>query len=109
MPNLLVVDDECAIREALRGILEEEGYKVFLAESAEACLDQLKKRGCNVVLLDIWLPGMDGLDALGHIRQLELESAPDVVIISSHATIETPVPDTKLGALYFLPHQLSIH
>src|SRR5260370_3960333 len=108
MPNLLVVDDERAIREALRGILEDEGYKVFLAESAEACLDQLKKRGCSVVLLDIWLPGMDGLDALERIRQLELESAPEVVMISGHATIETAVRATKLGSFDFLEKTLSI-
>src|SRR5258707_6625070 len=108
MPNLLVVDDERAIREALRGILEEEGYKVFLAESAEACLDQLKKRGCSVVLLDIWLQGRDGRAALKRIRQLELESAPEVVMISGHATIDPAVSATKLGAFDFLENPLYI-
>lgn len=101
MPNVLVVDDERTIRETLRGILEEEGYKVFLAENAEACLEQLKKHACSVVLLDIWLPGMDGLEALERIRQIEMESAPEVVMISGHATIETAVRATKLGAFDF--------
>src|SRR5215469_3137737 len=108
MPNILVVDDERAIRESLRDILEEEGYKVFLAESAEDCLEQLKKRACSVVLLDIWLPGMDGLDALERIRQLDTGSTPEVVMISGHATIETAVRATKLGAFDFLEKPLSL-
>src|SRR5499425_1950234 len=108
MRNILVVDDERAIRETLRGILEEEGYKVFLAENAEACLEQLQQHACSVVLLDIWLPGMDGLDALERIRQIEAESAPEVVMISGHATIETAVRATKLGAFDFLEKPLSI-
>ncbi|MGZ7100187.1 MAG: response regulator, partial [Candidatus Angelobacter sp.] len=60
MHSVLVVDDERDIRESLRGVLEDEGYKVLLAESGEACVEQLKKRSCEVVLLDIWLPGIDG-------------------------------------------------
>src|SRR5215468_434259 len=108
MPSILVVDDERTIRDTLRGILEEEGYKVVLAESAEACLEQLKKRACSVVLLDIWLPGMDGLDALERIRQIAAESAPEVVMISGHATIVTAVRATKLGAFDFLEKPLSI-
>ena len=108
MPNIVVVDDERSIRESLRGILEEEGYKVFLAESAEECLEQLKKRACSIVLLDIWLPGMDGLDALERIRQLDTGSTPEVVMISGHATIETAVRATKLGAFDFLEKPLSI-
>src|SRR5215813_11757004 len=108
MPSILVVDDERTIRDTLRGILEEEGYKVVVAESAEACLEQLKRRACSVVLLDIWLPGMDGLDALERIRQTAAESAPEVVMISGHATIETAVRATKLGAFDFLEKPLSI-
>ncbi len=106
MHNVLVVDDERDIRESLRGILEDEGYAVHLAESGEACLEQLKKRTCEVVLLDIWLPGMDGLEALERIRQLE--DAPEVVMISGHGTIETAVKATKLGAFDFLEKPLSL-
>src|SRR5579862_1047059 len=106
MPTILVVDDERDIRESLRGILEEEGYRVLLAESGEACLEQLKKRTCEVVLLDIWLPGMDGLDALERIRQLD--DGPEVIMISGHGTIETAVRATKLGAFDFLEKPLSL-
>ncbi len=106
MHSILVVDDEHDIRQTLRGILEDEGYKVLLAESGEACLEQLKHRSCEVVLLDIWLPGMDGLDALERIRQAD--GAPEVVMISGHGTIETAVRATKLGAFDFLEKPLSL-
>ena len=106
MHSVLVVDDEREIRESLRGILEEEGYKVLEAESGEACLDLLKKRTCEVVLLDIWLPGIDGLDALERIRQIE--DPPEVIMISGHGTIETAVKATKLGAFDFLEKPLSL-
>jgi two-component system, NtrC family, nitrogen regulation response regulator NtrX len=106
--NILVVDDERDIRESLRGILEEEGYKVALAETGEACLEQLKKRSSEVVLLDIWLPGIDGLETLERIRQMQIEDAPEVVMISGHGTIETAVRATKLGAFDFLEKPLSL-
>src|SRR5215475_12285605 len=106
MSTILVVDDERDIRESLRGILEDEGYRVLLAESGEACLEQLKKRSPEIVLLDIWLPGMDGLDALERIKQSE--DAPEVVVISGHGTIETAVRATKLGAFDFLEKPLSL-
>ena len=106
MHSILIVDDERDIRESLRGVLEDEGYKVLLAESGEACLEQLKKRTCEVVLLDIWLPGMDGLETLEKIRQLE--DPPEVIMISGHGTIETAVRATKLGAFDFLEKPLSL-
>ncbi|HMF91327.1 MAG TPA: sigma-54 dependent transcriptional regulator [Candidatus Angelobacter sp.] len=108
MASILVVDDERDIRDSLRGVLEEEGYNVLLADSGEACLEQLRKRGCDVVLLDIWLPGMDGLDALERIRQTQSDGGPEVVMISGHGTIETAVRATKLGAFDFLEKPLSI-
>jgi two-component system nitrogen regulation response regulator NtrX len=104
--TILVVDDEHDIRESLRGILEEEGYKVLLAESGEACLEQLKKHSCEVALLDIWLPGADGLTVLERIRQME--NGPEVIMISGHGTIETAVRATKLGAFDFLEKPLSL-
>ena len=108
MHNILVVDDEKDIRESLRGILEDEGYKVAVAESGEACLSQLKNRSSEVVLLDIWLTGMDGLETLEQIRQLQLEEMPEVVMISGHGSIETAVKATKLGAFDFLEKPLSL-
>jgi two-component system nitrogen regulation response regulator NtrX len=106
MPNILIVDDEAAIRESLRGVLEDEKYNVTDAASGEACLDQLQQKSFDVVLLDIWLPGMDGLQTLENIR--ELEAPPEVIIISGHATIETAVRATKLGAFDFLEKPLSV-
>jgi len=104
--NILVVDDERDIRESLRGILEEEGYHVLLAESGEECVEQLKKKNCELVLLDIWLKGIDGLETLERIRQME--NAPEVIMISGHGTIETAVRATKLGAFDFLEKPLSL-
>src|SRR5260370_4241142 len=106
MPNALIVDDEAAIRQSLRGVLEDEHYTVAEAESGEACLELLKKRACDVVLLDIWLPGIDGLETLERIRGLE--DPPEVIIISGHGTIETAVRATKLGAFDFLEKPLSL-
>ena len=106
MNSILVVDDETDIRKSLRGILEEEGYKVSTAESGEACLDVLTTRSFDVILLDIWLPGMDGLETLEKIK--DHEDAPEVIIISGHGTIETAVRATKLGAFDFLEKPLSL-
>jgi two-component system, NtrC family, nitrogen regulation response regulator NtrX len=106
MLNVLIVDDEASIRDSLQGVLQDEGYKPAAAESGEACLDLLHKKSFDIVLLDIWLPGMDGLDVLQKIR--ELENPPEVIIISGHGTIETAVRATKLGAFDFLEKPLSI-
>ncbi len=106
MPNILIVDDEAGIRQSLEGVLEDEGYKVALAESAETCLEILEKRPFDVVLLDIWLPGMDGLDCLQRIKQAD--DAPEVIMISGHGTIETAVRATKLGAFDFIEKPLSL-
>src|SRR5690349_5280023 len=106
MPKVLIVDDEAAIRESLRGILEDESYSVADAASGEAALEQLQHKSADVVLLDIWLPGIDGLETLEEIRKLN--SPPEVVIISGHGTIETAVRATKLGAFDFLEKPLSI-
>ena len=106
MHNILIVDDEPGIRQSLKGVLEDEGYKASLAESGEACLESLRKRPVDVVLLDVWLPGIDGLETLGKIR--EIENAPEVIMISGHGTIETAVRATKLGAYDFLEKPLSV-
>lgn len=105
MHNVLIVDDEAAIRESLQGVLEDEGYKTAVVGSGEACLDELRRKSYDVVLLDIWLPGMDGLEVLPKVR--EADNAPEVLIISGHGTIETAVRATKLGAFDFLEKPLS--
>ena len=106
MHNILIVDDESGIRDSLKGVLEDDGYQTGEAESGESCLDLLDQRAFDVVLLDVWLPGMDGLDTLQKIR--ELDNPPEVIMISGHGTIETAVRATKLGAYDFLEKPLSI-
>ena len=106
MPNILIVDDEVGIQESLTGVLEDEGYTTAVAGSGEACLELLRKHDFDAVLLDIWLPGIDGLETLEKIRALS--EAPEVIMISGHGTIETAVRATKLGAYDFLEKPLSI-
>jgi two-component system nitrogen regulation response regulator NtrX len=106
MHSVLIVDDEPEIQKTLGGILEDEGYSVSMAGSAEEGLRALAKKAHDVVLLDIWLPGMDGLAALEHIRRLD--NPPEVVMISGHGTIESAVKATKLGAFDFLEKPLSL-
>ncbi|HVO82066.1 MAG TPA: sigma-54 dependent transcriptional regulator [Terriglobales bacterium] len=106
MPTILIVDDESGIRQSLKGVLEDEGYRTASAESGEACLELFQKRVFDVVLLDIWLPGIDGLETLQRIR--DFDNAPEVIMISGHGTIETAVRATKLGAYDFLEKPLSL-
>lgn len=106
MLSVLVVDDESAIRESLQGVLEDEGYKVSAAATGEAAIESVQNQSFDVVLLDIWLPGIDGLEALEKIR--EIDNAPEVIIISGHGNIETAVRATKLGAFDFLEKPLSV-
>lgn len=104
--SILIVDDEAGIRQSLGDVLRDEGYRVEAVGSAEACLESLGKKTCDLVLLDIWLPGMDGLQALEKIRALE--NPPAVIMISGHGSIETAVRATKLGAFDFIEKPLSI-
>src|ERR1700683_5426772 len=106
MPRILIVDDEAGIREALAGALTDEGYSVSSVDSGEACLDLVRKTAFDVVLLDIWLPGIDGLETLEEVRSLD--NAPEVVMISGHGNIETAVRATKLGAYDFLEKPLTL-
>jgi two-component system nitrogen regulation response regulator NtrX len=106
MSNILIVDDESGIRSSLKGVLEDEGHQAALAASGEECLDVLNKNTFDVILLDVWLPGIDGLETLEKIR--ERDNAPEVIMISGHGTIETAVRATKLGAYDFLEKPLSV-
>jgi two-component system nitrogen regulation response regulator NtrX len=106
MPSILVVDDEQGIQKSLAGVLEDEGYKASVAATGEAALDLLERHSFEVVLLDIWLPGMDGLEALQKIKAAA--ESPEVIMISGHGTIETAVRATKLGAFDFLEKPLSL-
>ena len=108
MHHVLIVDDEAEIREALAGILTEEGYVVTTTATGVEALLLLHDAAYDAVLLDIWLPDRDGLDVLSDIRQLDSEARPEVIIISGHGTIENAVRATKLGAFDFLEKPLSM-
>ncbi|HEX8983950.1 MAG TPA: sigma-54 dependent transcriptional regulator, partial [Bryobacteraceae bacterium] len=107
-PRILVVDDEPAIRQSLCGALEDEGYQAASAGSGESCLEELARQTYDLVLLDVWLPGMDGLDTLSRIQELPFPARPVVVMISGHGSIETAVKSTKLGAFDFLEKPLTL-
>jgi two-component system nitrogen regulation response regulator NtrX len=108
MNHILIVDDEAEIRDSLESILAEEGYIVTTAATAGEALTLLADAIYDVVLLDVWLPDRDGLDALSDIRQMDSAHIPEVVIISGHGTIEAAVRATKLGAYDFLEKPLSL-
>src|SRR5664279_4290159 len=108
MNHILIVDDEAEIRDSLESILAEEGYAVATAATAAEALTLLADAAYDVVLLDIWLPDRDGLDALTDIRQMDSAHLPEVIIISGHGTIEAAVRATKLGAYDFLEKPLSL-
>jgi len=108
MNHILIVDDEAEIRDSLESILAEEGYIVTTAATAGEALTLIADASYDVVLLDIWLPDRDGLDALAEIRRMDSGHVPEVVIISGHGTIEAAVRATKLGAYDFLEKPLSL-
>ncbi len=104
--SILIVDDERSIRETLRAVLEDEGFSVDTVSSGEECLKAMERRAYGCVLLDVWLPGIDGLETLRQLRAVEVEAA--IVMISGHGNIETAVRATKLGAFDFIEKPLSI-
>ncbi len=104
--SIFIVDDENGIRESLGALLRDEGYDVEAVASGEECLARLETRTFDLVLLDVWLKKMDGLDTLE--RMQAQDGAPMVVMISGHANIETAVRATKLGAFDFVEKPLSL-
>src|SRR5713101_2491825 len=104
--SILIVDDEAGIRESLCSILAEEGYRPEAVASAEEALAIVDRGGVDIVLMDIWLPGMDGMEAL---ERLQASARPPVVVmITGHGNIETAVRATKLGAFDFIEKPLSL-
>jgi two-component system nitrogen regulation response regulator NtrX len=106
MPAILIVDDEPGVRSALGGVLRDEGYEVDAVDSGEACLERLTRQTYDVVLLDIWLPGVDGLATLARMRERQVDA--QVVIISGHGNIESAVRAIKMGAFDFVEKPLSL-
>ncbi|HKF52415.1 MAG TPA: sigma-54 dependent transcriptional regulator, partial [Candidatus Acidoferrales bacterium] len=104
--SILIVDDEGGIRESLGSLLREEGYEVEAVASGEECLAVVDRRSFDLILLDVWLPGIDGLVTLERLN--EREAIPMVLMISGHGKIETAVRATKLGAFDFIEKPLSL-
>jgi two-component system, NtrC family, nitrogen regulation response regulator NtrX len=104
MKTILVVDDEKGVRDSLKMVLEFESYDVQFAENGQEALRQLAAAPIDLVLLDVKMAGMDGLEVLQRLREKRIDLP--VVMISGHGTIETAVEATKLGAFDFLPKPL---
>ena len=102
----MIVDDEKGVQTSVQGILEDAGFDSQAVSSGEEALEILLKREFPVALLDIWLPGIDGMQALAKIRQIAPETI--VIMISGHGSIETAVRATKLGAFDFVEKPLSL-
>ena len=105
-PAVLIVDDEITIVESLKGILSDDGFEVLHAYNGYEALKKIEAESPDIVLLDIWMPGMDGIETLKEIKKI----APNlpVVMITGHGTIESAVDSTKSGAYDFLEKPLSI-
>lgn len=104
--RILIVDDEPGVRTTLSAILEDEGFEVAAAETGERGVEAAGAGAFDAVLLDVWLPGIDGLETLSRLRTARCDAA--VVMISGHGTIETAVRATKLGAFDFVEKPLSL-
>ncbi len=104
--RILIVDDEKNIRFTLTDILTDEGYDVDSVDSGEKCLSRLKKIPYDLIILDVRLPGKNGIDVFREIKKMDMET--DVLIISGHGGIETAVQAVKLGAYDFIEKPLSM-
>jgi two-component system, NtrC family, nitrogen regulation response regulator NtrX len=105
-PAILIVDDEKGVQSSIQGILEDVGFDSQAVSSAEDAMEILAQKDFPVVLLDVWLPGMDGLQALAQMRRVSPDSV--VIMISGHGSVETAVRATKLGAFDFVEKPLSL-
>ena len=103
--RILIVDDEPAILNTLSGVLSDEGYHVVTADGGAAALERLQRDAPAIVLLDIWMPGLDGLETLQRIKRIRPQQT--VVMMSGHGSIETAVRATKLGAYDYIEKPLS--
>jgi DNA-binding NtrC family response regulator len=107
MADILIVDDEIGVRELLSEVLQDEGYSVSLAENAAQARDLHLSKRHDLVLLDIWMPDMDGVSLLKEWAAQQKLTAP-VIMMSGHATIETAVEATRIGAIDFLEKPIAL-
>lgn len=105
-PVILVVDDEEGIRETLSEILEDEGYQVITASTGEEAIKIFRMESPDLVFLDIWLPGIDGIETLKEIKNIRREVP--VIMISGHGTIEIAIKAIQMGACDFIEKPLSL-
>jgi len=105
-PIVLIVDDEGSIRESLSEIFKDEGYYVLTSSSGEEAIETVKEQSPDLIFLDIWLSGIDGIQTLEEIKGLK----PDlpIIMISGHGNIELAVKATRIGAYDFLEKPLSL-
>ncbi len=106
MKSILIVDDETSIRQSLEGILEDEGFQTSFAATGEDALNMIQGEDPDLVLLDIWMPGIDGLETLKRVKHLRPNQL--VIMMSGHGSIETAVKATRLGAYDFIEKPLSL-
>src|SRR5512138_3516187 len=100
MPAILVVDDEPGVRSSVTGVLRDEGFDVEAVGTGEECLDSVAQRSYDVIVLDVWLPGIDGLTTLKRLGERNVDA--QVVIISGHGNIESALRAIKMGAFDFI-------
>jgi two-component system nitrogen regulation response regulator NtrX len=106
MPSILVVDDEPGVRSSLSGVLRDEGFEVDTAATGEECLERAARASFDAIVLDVWLPGIDGIATLQRLRERKIDA--QVVIISGHGNIESAVKAIKMGAFDFVEKPLSL-
>jgi two-component system nitrogen regulation response regulator NtrX len=106
MKTVLIVDDEKNIRETLKDVLEDEGYKILMAEDGKQAIEILKRYQVDVLLLDLWLPKVGGMEVLDRVKREYYDI--EIIIISGHGTIDAAVKATKIGAFDFIEKPLSL-
>jgi len=104
--KILIVDDEEKILQTMKGSLEDEDYEVLTAKDGQEAIEKLRVEKPDLIFLDIWLPGMDGMETLKAIK--EYDSNLDVAVMTGHGTINTAIQAIKLGASNFLEKPLSL-
>ena len=105
-PSILIVDDEPSILQSLSGILSDEGFEALTASNGYEALKVIEEESPDLVLLDIWMPGLDGIETLKEIKKYNPHV--QVVIITGHGNVETAVKATKMGAFDLIEKPLSI-